>query len=87
MAQARGEQAAGHVGKAGIAGGGQGRIDDVERLGRGRARDALGGKGRLDCDTAFRSRSYDLCGRCACELAEEVERHPNDWELKVEEAR
>ena len=47
MAQARGEQAAGHVGKAGIAGGGQGRIDDVERLGCGRARDSLGGKGRL----------------------------------------
>lgn len=48
---------------------------------------ALGGKGYLDCDTAFRSRAYDLCGRCACELADEIEGHPNDWELKVEEAR
>lgn len=28
-----------------------------------------------------------VCDRCACELADEIERHPNDWELKVEEAR
>lgn len=57
-----------------------------DRCGR-RLDPALGGNGRLDCDTALRSRSYDLCGRCAYELAEEVDRHPNDWELKVEEAR
>lgn len=57
-----------------------------DRCGR-RLDPALGGNGRLDCDTAFRSRAYDLCGRCACELADEIEGHPNDWELKVEEAR
>lgn len=28
-----------------------------------------------------------LCGRRACELADEIDGHPNDWELKVEEAR
>lgn len=47
----------------------------------------LGGTGSLDCDTAFLSRRYDLCGACAFELAREIEGHPNDWELKVEEAR
>ena len=61
-------------------------ITVCDRCGR-RLDPELGGKGRLDCDTAFRSLVYDLCGRCACELAEEVKRHPNDWELRVEEAR
>lgn len=61
-------------------------ITVCDRCGR-RLYPARGASGRFDRDATFRSRVYDLCGPCACELADEIDGHPNDWELKVEEAR
>lgn len=57
-----------------------------DRCGR-RLDPTLDGNGSLDIERELLSLRYDLCGRCASELAREIEGHPNDWELKEKEAR